>query len=72
MDPTRAVPPDRSTRFYSAMPDVRAARDAEALARAWSEQFTYRDARRRDREVASLTPLARNFLGWVDEADDAA
>jgi hypothetical protein len=43
-------------------------RDATALARAWTEQFTYRDPRRRERDVRSLTPLAATFLGWVDEA----
>jgi hypothetical protein len=56
-----------------ARPSARAAlavRDAEALARAWTEQFAYRDPRRRERDVRSLTPLARTFLGWVDEAHD--
>lgn len=45
-------------------------RDAEALARAWTEQFTYRDPRRRERDVCAVTPLAGTFLGWVDEAHD--
>lgn len=60
-------------RAFLARPSARAAlaaRDAEALARAWTEQFAYRDPRRRERDVRSLTPLARTFLGWVDEAHD--
>ena len=60
-------------RVLLARPAARAAlaeRDPEALARAWTEQFAYRDPRRRERDVRSLTPLARTFLGWVDEAPD--
>lgn len=60
-------------REFLARPAARAAladRDDEALARAWTAQFAYRDPRRRERDVRSLMPLARTFLGWVDEARD--
>lgn len=58
-------------RDFVARPGARsaiAARDASGVARAWTEQFRYRDPRRRERDVAQLRPLAESFLDWVEEA----
>lgn len=47
-----------------------AARDAEALARVWTEQFRYRDLRQREHDVRRVTEVAALFLSLL-EAEEA-
>lgn len=53
-------------------PDAAAAleaRDPEGLARSWTQQFAYRDERRRERDVASLAAVAEALFAHIDEEE---
>ncbi len=43
-----------------------AQRDAEALARAWTARFHYRDEKRRTADVRQLLPVAENLLELLE------
>lgn len=42
--------------------------DAEGLARAWTQQFAYRDEARRERDVRHCLTAARSFLTLLERA----
>lgn len=44
--------------------------DPVTLAREWTRQFRYRDARKREREVCQLVPVAESYLRLLEEAWD--
>lgn len=46
------------------------ARHPEELARAWTQQFHYRDPTQRDHDVRRLTPAAETFLELWRRADE--
>lgn len=43
--------------------------DATTLAREWSRQFRYRDARQRERDIRQLEPVAESFLRLFAQAN---
>lgn len=44
-------------------------RRATHLAQAWTEQFTYRDEARRERDARRLEPVARTLLAYLAEEE---
>lgn len=47
-----------------------AARDAEALVRAWTTQFRYRDEARRAADIRQLLPVAESLLELLDAEEE--
>jgi hypothetical protein len=40
------------------------------LAREWTRQLSYRDQRRRERDVRQLTPVSESFLSLLEGAEE--
>lgn len=55
--------------FLARLPEDLHGRDATAIARAWTQQFRYRDERRRERDVRRLEPVVGSFLHLLAEAE---
>lgn len=56
--------------FLARLPTgVLEAGDPAALAREWTGQFRYRDARRRELDIRELTPIAESFLTLLAKAE---